>query len=263
MLSSMRIVLLATILSVPVVASAHVDMLDPPRRYGLTDLKDGPCGIPFGAAGDVVATYEGGATIDIEITEYVEHPGHYRVALDVDGGDDNLGDPICLTNCDDRRSADPTFEDPEDVMVLGNFEDDPAEDQTLTVTLPDIACERCTLQIIQVMYDKRPYTIGGDDNYYRCADIAITSASTGDAGPGETDAGPSPDAGSAAEDAGPAEDAGTDAGLASDSGSPSADAGLAPGDEGGCAVGGSGSGSVFFSLLAGLALWRRRLRCAH
>lgn len=262
MLSSMRIVLLATILSVPVVASAHVDMLDPPRRYGLTDLKDGPCGIPFGAAGDVVATYEGGSTIDIEITEYVEHPGHYRVALDVDGGDDNLGDPICLTNCDDRRSADPTFEDPEDVMVLGNFEDDPAEDQTLTVTLPNIACERCTLQIIQVMYDKRPYTIGGDDNYYRCADIAITSVATEDAGPGETDAGPAPDAGSVAEDAGPALDAGNDAGLGADGGS-LGDAGPSPADDGGCAVGGTGSSGAFFFFLAGLVLWRRRLQCAH
>ncbi|MFK7998178.1 MAG: SCE4755 family polysaccharide monooxygenase-like protein [Polyangiales bacterium] len=262
----MRIALLATILSVPVVASAHVDMLDPPRRYGLRDLKDGPCGIPFGAAGDVVATYEGGSTIDIEITEYVEHPGHYRVALDVDGGDDNLGDPICLTNCDDRRSADPTFEEPADVLVLGNFEDDPAEAQTLTVTLPDIACERCTLQVIQVMYDKRPYTIGGDDNYYRCADIAITSAGPGDAGPGDagsggSDAGTPLDAGSA-DDAGPGLDAGSDAGLVGDSGSPGADAGLAPDDDGGCAVGSSRSGSVFFYLLAGLALWRRRLRCA-
>lgn len=261
MLPSMRTVILAAILTIPVMASAHVDMLDPPRRYGLRDLKDGPCGIPFGAAGDVVATYEGGSTIDIDITEYVEHPGHYRVALDIDGGDDNLGDPICLTNCDDRRSADPTFEPPEGVLVLGNFEDDPAEDQTLTVTFPDIACERCTLQVIQIMYDKRPYTIGGDDNYYRCADIAITSASPGDAGPSETDAGPSGDAGPGP-DAGPTLDAGSDAGVGADAGSPGGDAGLTPEDEGGCAVGGTSPGSAFFYLLAGFALWRRRLRCA-
>ncbi|MFT5353942.1 MAG: hypothetical protein ACI9KE_001142 [Polyangiales bacterium] len=263
----MRTVIITTLLMMPVIASAHVDMLDPPRRYGLTDLKDGPCGIPFGAAGDVVATYEGGSTINIEITEYVEHPGHYRVALDMDGGDDNLGDPICLTNCDDRRSAAPTFEDPADVMVLGNFEDDdPAEAQTLTVTLPDIACERCTLQVIQIMYDKRPYTLGGDDNYYRCVDIAITSDSPGDAGPsvmdaGVSDSGTAGDAGSTA-DAGPMLDAGSDGGTRGDGGSPGSDAGPISGDDGGCAIGGARSNSTLFCLLAGFALWRRRLRCS-
>ena len=267
----MRIVLLATLLSLPALASAHVDMLDPPRRYGRTDLKSGPCGMPFGAAGDVVATYAGGSTIRIEINEYVDHPGHYRVALDLDGGDDDLGDPICLTNCDDRRSPDPTFEDPEGVLVLGNFTDEPAADQTLTVTLPDVACERCTLQVIQIMYDKRPYTLGGDDNYYRCADIAITSASAGDAGPAETDAGPAETDAGTVRDAGLSGDAGaSDAGASDagggDAGGGDAGAGTLSGDDGGCSVvaiaGGAGSGSAFFVVLASLMLWRRRLSCA-
>lgn len=267
----MRTAIIALLLMIPTLASAHIDMLDPPRRYTQEDLKDGPCGIPFGAIGEVMATYEAGSTIDIEITEYTNHPSHYRVALDLDGGDDNLGDPICLTNCDDRDDPDdPTFMDPDDVLVLGIFDDDPAEDQTLTVTLPDVACEHCTLQVIQVMYDKRPYTIGGNDNYYRCADIAITSASAADAGPG-IDAGPGGDAGPAS-DAGPANDAGpmsdagpagSDSGPMGDAGGSGTDAGM-PGDDGGCAIGGGSTnrGSTLLFFLAGFALWRRRLQCS-
>src|SRR5690606_6077325 len=39
-------------------------------------------------------------------------------------------------------------------------------------TLPDIECESCTLQVVQVMYDKKPYG-DGNDLYYQCADIAL------------------------------------------------------------------------------------------
>ena len=40
------------------------------------------------------------------------------------------------------------------------------------VTLPDVECERCTLQLIQVMTDKAPYG-DGNDLYYQCADLAL------------------------------------------------------------------------------------------
>ncbi|MBW2225541.1 MAG: hypothetical protein JRF54_15365, partial [Deltaproteobacteria bacterium] len=42
-----------------------------------------------------------------------------------------------------------------------------------TVTLPDITCDNCTLQMIQVMYDKRLYTTLGNDIYYQCADLVL------------------------------------------------------------------------------------------
>jgi len=45
---------------------------------------------------------------------------------------------------------------------------------TVSVILPDIECDNCTLQVIQVMADKPPYTLGGNDLYYQCADIVLT-----------------------------------------------------------------------------------------
>jgi hypothetical protein len=41
------------------------------------------------------------------------------------------------------------------------------------VTLPDLVCDNCTLQVIQVMYDKPPYTTPGNDIYYQCADLVL------------------------------------------------------------------------------------------
>jgi hypothetical protein len=43
----------------------------------------------------------------------------------------------------------------------------------VTVTLPDLECAACTLQLIQVMTDKPPYD-GLDDFYYQCADLVLT-----------------------------------------------------------------------------------------
>ena len=67
---------------------------------------------------------------------------------------------------------------------------------TQTVTLPSTPCENCTLQVIQMMYDKPPYgPAGGADIYFQCVDIALRvgGAPAGpDAGPGTTPE-PSPD----------------------------------------------------------------------
>ena len=233
-------------------ALAHLEVLDPPPRYTRRDIKDGPCGIAGGVRGDSVATYTGGQTLDIRIDEFVEHPSHYRVAIDLDG-DDDLADPVCIANCDDNRQPPPEFEDP-GVMVLGNFVDEDAREQTVTVTLPDVDCERCVLQVMQIMYDKRPYEVGGNDNYYQCVDIAITRAgASSDAGPGdagaeEADAGATRDAGPRV-DAG-SRDAGADGGTGTDAGPSS--------EDGGCSVG--RSGSAWPLALFGLLAWRRRLR---
>lgn len=101
-------------------------------------------------------------------------PGHFRVAFDADG-DDGFVDPVCLAHCDVRLDpVGPTFAPSDDPNVLLDLAPDTdGGASTLVVTLPDVTCERCTLQVIQVMYDKRPYTSPGNDIYYQCADIAL------------------------------------------------------------------------------------------
>lgn len=229
-------------------AFAHLYISSPTPRYGMRDIKDGPCGIDGGERSDNINYYRSGETITIVFDEYVGHPGHYRVAFDDDG--DDFEDPICLENCDDSRMGDPVWAADSTGMVLMDLiEDRPGtETYTLEVTLPDIECDNCTLQVIQVMYDKFPYTIGGNDNYYNCVDLVLTREDI------DVDAGPRPDA--SVPDGGPDFDAGgsDDAGSPSDSGS-RADAGTGGGS--GCGVAGSGAGALWLLSLVAL---RRRAR---
>lgn len=193
---------------------AHLHLVEPAARDGGEELKDAPCGAAGSVRGSTVTTFEAGQTIEIVIDEYIDHPSHYRVAFDVDGHDD-FADPVCVENCE-TSGPDPVFAPGDPTIVLLDFVvDDPAREQTLTVTLPDVVCDRCTLQVIQVMYDKRPYTIGGNDNYYQCADLVLVPRAGADAGVAidaavVVDGGASIDAG--ARDAGTRDAGGRDAG---------------------------------------------------
>jgi len=238
------------ILSAPVAAHAHLTMDEPEPRYPSTEQKDGPCGRDGGERTDSVTVAEPGSTITIRWNEYIDHPSHYRVAFDVDG-DDDFVDPVCLENCDDRRQPAMVWADDETGNVLLDFIEDRTGggDYEVSVTLPDVECERCTLQLIQVMYDKRPYVSGGNDIYYQCADFALRRSTT------ETDAGPpAPEV-----DAGgivlPPLDAGTTPARDAGRTTPTVDAGSDETGGGGCSTGGPGPGALW--LLALLA-WRRR-----
>jgi len=172
---------------VPGIAHAHITLNDPPARNPAADLKEGPCGL---GAGDTrttdptkITTYTAGETIEIQFTETVPHNSHYRVQLS-STGDAGFVDP---TGYDDRELGPNDLLQSEDDPAPSGFE---AEEHTVMVTLPDEPCEECTLQLIQVMTDKPPFTAGGDDIYYQCADIVILpgeGGGTGGAGTGGGD----------------------------------------------------------------------------
>ncbi len=152
-------------------AFAHIEM-DKPNPVTL-DLKIGPCGAGSHEHGDDVAIHEPGETIKVKWHETVHHPGTYRVSFD-DDGDDSFADP----------------ETPEDyytndTVLLDEIPDEPGRaDYSVEVELPDIECESCTLQLIQLMTDKPPYVPGTNDIYYQCADLALRAT----APPEDTDA---------------------------------------------------------------------------
>jgi uncharacterized protein (TIGR03382 family) len=215
------------LLALPDGADAHLDLTFPTSRYGPDVLKDGPCGVPGGERSDNVSYFEPGQMIEVRWDEYVEHPGHYRIAFDSEG-DDDFVDPSTMMELYSN-----------DAVLLDGIEDKGAgeRDYAATVTLPDVTCDNCTLQVIQVMYDKPPYTTPGNDIYYQCADLVLRAGGAPDAGSG-ADAGADADAGSGA-------DAGTDPG-------PGADAGGS-----GCsAVGDARPGSSAIALLLLLLAWR-------
>lgn len=175
----------------PLEARAHLDLIVPVSRYGPDVLKTGPCGIAAGERSTNVTYYEPGATIEVSWDEYVDHPGHYRIAFDEDGADDFV-DPATMTEFYSNET-----------VLLDDIADE-GRDYVTTVTLPDVECDNCTLQVIQVMYDKPPYTTPGNDIYYQCADLVLRE---GGAPP--------------------------DAGIAVDGG---VDAGTKPGEDGGCSA---------------------------
>jgi hypothetical protein len=137
----MRLALaLGALMLAPDVADAHISLLSPAKRYDTQ--KNGPCGAGGSDARTTnVTTYEPGATITVEWEETINHPSHYRISFDDDGADDFV-DPS--TQYEFFSNA---------TVLEDNIPDDPSGQFSVQVTLPDVECDNCTLQIVQVMYD--------------------------------------------------------------------------------------------------------------
>ena len=242
MLRLLLALLVAGSSSVPSGALAHLSLTAPVSRYGPDVLKTGPCGVSGGERSANVSYFEAGATIEVRWEEYVQHPGHYRIAFDPDGTDDFV-DPATMTELYSN-----------DTVLLDGIEDSREREYAVTVTLPDISCDHCTLQVIQVMYDKPPYTTPGNDIYYQCADLVLTEGSAPDA----------PDGGANEPDAGSGVDAGPE--MVPDA---SADGGVGMGGDNTTDLGGSGcrlvtlsDSAAWWSIL--LLVWAsRRLARVH
>ena len=164
----------------PLEARAHLGLDVPTSRYGPDTLKTGPCGVAGGERTTNVTYFEPGETIEVHWDEYVDHRGHYRIAFDDDGVDDFV-DPATMMELNSN-----------DAVLLDGIADkgQGERDYVATVTLPDLSCDNCTLQVIQVMYDKPPYTTPGNDIYYQCADLVLREAGTSPDAGTDTDAGP-------------------------------------------------------------------------
>ena len=159
-------------------AAAHIGLRYPPSRYGDLVLKEGPCGMAGGTRSGNVTELAAGAQIDVVWDEYIDHPGHFRIAFDADG-DDDFVDPACVSSCDTTSPEIETYSNGS--VLLDDIADTPGGGlSTVSVTLPDVECERCTLQVIQVMYDKPPYVVPGNDLYYQCADLVLRRAAPRD-----------------------------------------------------------------------------------
>lgn len=133
-------------------ADAHVEMTSPAPRT--TANKAPPCG---GAArgNNGIHHFAPGETIVMEWDETVDHPGHYRIAIDMDG-DDSFKNPSTPDDAFPETLVEPIAD-----KVGGHY--------TQEVTLPETPCDNCTLQLIQVMTTRVPY----NSFYYQCADITI------------------------------------------------------------------------------------------
>jgi MYXO-CTERM domain-containing protein len=212
--------------------SAHAHFkLDKPASWLKEDSSGGPQkGSPCGPGGlddaspvpasGMVTTFQAGETITVEWTDTIAHPGYFRIALAENRGD--LKDPTITqdSSCSFDESKVPmgahdnVLADGVSFRTRNGFSESAGHKFSQKVTLPNKPCEKCTLQVMQVM--EMDLQVLSNCYYFHCADIKIVAGGTADAG---------------ASDAGAAADAGTpsaqvDASTAAhDSGAPTGSAG--------------------------------------
>jgi hypothetical protein len=114
---------------------------------------------------DRVTTFAPGDTITVRFDEYVGHGGRYRIAFDPDGASlDAFNENILL-------------DEPDPSGNVGNMGQ--GSMWQFQVTLPNMTCDNCSLQLIQVMDGNtvdpvlNPVDRGG--TYFQCADIVLAN----------------------------------------------------------------------------------------
>lgn len=239
-------------------AHAHI-IMDGELKGREGDQKSAPCEGLARSADPYV--FEPGATITLAAIEAIGHDGYFRISFDDDGTDfvdpqsiapinpDRYGaGKKCLGTADDRCGKSDfcsVSSTGKGARVLWDQLDphlgtDVSFGQTRewTVKLPNVECDNCTLQVMQVMEDPAdgahgPFD-GEGDLYYRCVDIVLKK------GVGKTP-------GTAT---GPATNDGIECAKAA---GPTDEGAHVHGDEeGGCSVSAAGRGAAGFSAVMAL-----------
>ena len=187
--TSTRLALVSAVLVavVPTVTNAHFKLLEPVSWLIEDDRgdpqKSGPCGgsnTDYGKPSYIVNQAVGGSKLHLKVQETIYHPGHYRVALAVNSPAELPLDPKATTTDTDRgpRSVSADIQSPVQMPVLadGLFVHTAKVNAPLEtdVTLPNINCKRCTLQVIQFM-EQHGVNNPGMFSYHHCAVLQITA----------------------------------------------------------------------------------------
>ena len=170
-----------------VVMHAHFKLMEPASWIVEDERGDPQKGFPCGGSNTdygkpsySVTQAIGGSRLHIKVQETIYHPGHYRVALAVNSPAELPVDPKATTETTDRgpRSVSAEIMNPVAAPVLadGLFPHSAKVDGPLEtdVTLPNISCRRCTLQVIQFM-EQHGINNPGNYTYHHCATLQITA----------------------------------------------------------------------------------------
>ena len=182
--------LLVTAAFAPLTSSAHFKLLEP--ASWLNEAANGdpqkmaPCGGTSANAGtpsSAVTKVKGGSKLHLKVQETVHHPGHYRVALAVNSRSELPKDPEVTTRDGARGpiSVSAVIQNPARPPVLadGLFAHTARGEEMFEtdIDIPNINCEKCTLQIIEFMAE-HGLNADGDYSYHHCADLQITADPT-------------------------------------------------------------------------------------
>lgn len=132
-------------------ARLRADGVVPPRNNN-AGLKTGPCG---GVARTNTNTeLVAGSTITLTWEETIQHPGYYQFAISP-ANDENFTIIKVVQDTQDNRN-------------------DLPHQYSTEITVPDIECDNCTLQLIQYMTENP----NNPRLYFSCADIRIVAGAT-------------------------------------------------------------------------------------
>jgi hypothetical protein len=190
MKASTRLAIASSVLvaAVPAITHAHFKLVEPASWIVEDDRGDPQKGFPCGGSNTdagkpsyAVTQAVGGAKLHVKVQETIYHPGHYRIALAVNSVSELPVDPKATTETTATgalRSVSAEIMNPVAMPVLadGLFPHQAKLDAPLEtdVTLPNISCKRCTLQVIQFMEQHGPNN-PGLYTYHHCATIQITA----------------------------------------------------------------------------------------
>lgn len=150
-----RNVVLVTLLLVSQNAFSHARLKaagNVPARSANAGLKIAPCG---GVARTLNSkSFVAGSTISVDWEETINHPGRFEIYF----SEANDANWVLLKTVSDT-------------MDLTN---DLPHSSTTTVTLPNVPCTACTIQLVQVMTENPM----APSLYYSCGDVQLTPSST-------------------------------------------------------------------------------------
>jgi len=166
-------------------AGAHFRLLEPQSWLVENDRGDpqklGPCGgtsADSGTPTNAVNKVQGGHMLHIKLQETIFHPGHYRVALAVNSRSELPPDPSVTTRDTDKGPwsvSSPIAGAPQiPVLADGLFVHTTRQTAPFEtdVQLPNIRCDKCTLQIVEFMAEHGSNRDGGYF-YHHCAVLQI------------------------------------------------------------------------------------------
>lgn len=174
--------------AVPATVQAHFILETPASWLNENVLGDpqklGPCGGTSANPGSptgVVTPLKGGDMLHVRVKETIYHPGFYRIALSVLDRAELPADPEDVTKDGPRGPVsvsgkiDPNPKPP--VLVDGLWEHRARTETGVfetDVRVPNINCEKCSVQIIQFM-EEHGINKDGRFTYHHCADVSITA----------------------------------------------------------------------------------------
>jgi hypothetical protein len=124
-----------------------------------------------------VTTYAPGQRVTVRVREENAHVSYLRVSLDLDGEDFPLRAqaPAGPETQEVAEAAEAALGGEGLLAVVREDNDTPGFVHELEVTLPDVSCTNCTLQVLQFMYDDPAAPF-----YFQCADLVLSAAGGGD-----------------------------------------------------------------------------------